>query len=54
MTTEPYYKLPANTATDIDTYAADITRFQNGQIDAADLKGRRVPRGVYEQRRDGT
>ena len=39
---------------DIEKYADEIKRFMSGEMDAANLKARRVPRGVYEQRQDGT
>lgn len=39
---------------DIERYADEIKRFKAGRMDASHLKARRVPRGVYEQREDGT
>lgn len=50
----PYYKLPPDLAADIDTYQGEVNRFLAGEIPAGILKARRVPRGVYEQRKDGT
>lgn len=48
------YRLPADAAADIETYAGEVARFQSGELAPAVFKARRVPRGVYEQRRDGT
>ena len=47
-------KLPADLAADIDTYEQEVKRFLTGDLPAGILKARRVPRGVYEQRTDGT
>jgi len=52
--TNPYYKLPTDLAEDIDAYERDVQRFLSGELPAGVLKARRVPRGVYEQRQDGT
>jgi sulfite reductase (ferredoxin) len=49
-----YYKLPADLAADIDQYERDVAKFLAGELPAGVLKAKRVPRGVYEQRRDGT
>ena len=51
---DPYYKLPPDLAEDIDAYERDVQRFTAGDLPAGVLKAKRVPRGVYEQRRDGT
>jgi len=48
------YRLPADLAADIEAYERDVGRFLAGDMPAAVLKAKRVPRGVYEQRRDGT
>lgn len=48
------YKLPPDLAEDIELYQSEVDRFLAGGIAPAVFKARRVPRGVYEQRRDGT
>lgn len=51
----PYsYRLPADLASDIDGFEADVKRFQAGDLAPSLFKAKRVPRGIYEQRRDGT
>ena len=52
--TDPYYRLPSDLAEDIDVYERDVERFLAGGLPAGVLKAKRVPRGVYEQRQDGT
>ncbi len=52
--TDTYYHLPTDLADDIDTYEQDVQRFLAGDLPAGLLKAKRVPRGVYEQRQDGT
>ena len=52
--TDPYYRLPPDLAADIDVYEREVTRFTAGDLPADVLKSKRVPRGVYEQRQDGT
>ena len=47
-------ELPAELRADIDAYEREIQRFLSGEMPAAILKAKRVPRGVYEQRKDGT
>ena len=54
MKSNVYYKLPSDLAADIDAYEGEVKRFLSGAMPAAILKARRVPRGVYEQRKDGT
>ncbi len=51
---EPFYHLPHDLAADIDTYDRDVQRFEDGEIPVGVFKAKRVPRGVYEQRQDGT
>ena len=51
---DSFYKLPADLAADIDAYEQDVRRFLAGDLPAGVLKAKRVPRGVYEQRQDGT
>jgi len=48
------YNLPENLADDIAGYEQDVRRFLDGDLSAGIFKARRVPRGVYEQRTDGT
>ena len=52
--TRTYYRLPDNLAADIDTYEKEVQTFLAGELPAGVLKAKRVPRGVYEQRQDGT
>ena len=52
--TETFYRLPSDLAEDIDNYERDVKRFLAGELPAGVLKAKRVPRGVYEQRQDGT
>ncbi|MFC1463158.1 sulfite reductase, beta subunit (hemoprotein), partial [Verrucomicrobiota bacterium] len=51
---EPFYRLPQDLAHDIDEHARDVSRFLDGQVPAGVFRAKRVPRGVYEQRKDGT
>ncbi|MFA7174383.1 MAG: hypothetical protein WC340_13420 [Kiritimatiellia bacterium] len=46
--------LPEAVTQDIEAYARDVERFAAGDLSASILKSRRVPRGIYEQRKDGT
>lgn len=48
-----YYKLPAGLGRDIEEYAGELKEFLSGRLSPARFKAKRVPRGVYEQRRDG-
>ena len=52
--TEPFYRLPDDLADDIETYSQDVRRFLDGDVPVGIFKAKRVPRGVYEQRQDGT
>lgn len=47
-------RLPAELAQDIEQHALDVGRFIKGELSASILKSRRVPRGIYEQRQNGT
>ncbi|MFO7534907.1 MAG: sulfurtransferase TusA family protein [Kiritimatiellia bacterium] len=47
-------RLPPDLASDIDVFEADVKRFQSGGLAPALFKAKRVSRGIYEQRRDGT
>ena len=49
-----FYKLPSDLAADIDAYEQDVRCYLAGDLPAGVLKAKRVPRGVYEQRQDGT
>ena len=53
MHTPPLCHLPAELAQDIEQHAQDVERFLKGELSASILKSRRVPRGIYEQRRNG-
>jgi sulfite reductase (ferredoxin) len=52
--THHHYRLPADLTQDIEQHAFDVERFVKGDLSASILKARRVPRGIYEQRRNGT
>lgn len=47
-------RLPPGLSRDIDVYEREVGDFLSGKLPAAVLKAKRVPRGVYEQRRDGS
>jgi sulfite reductase (ferredoxin) len=47
-------RLPDELAHDIEQHATDVDRFLKGELSASILKSRRVPRGIYEQRKNGT
>ncbi|MFN2352390.1 MAG: sulfurtransferase TusA family protein [Kiritimatiellia bacterium] len=47
-------RLPDELAQDIEQHARDVDRFLKGGLSASILKSRRVPRGIYEQRQNGT
>lgn len=51
---DSYYKLPPDMATDIDIYEQEVQRFLAGTLPPTVFKAKRVPRGIYEQRRDGS
>ncbi len=48
------YKLPESLANDIDELEASINKYKKGEMNADELKARRVPFGVYEQRESDT
>lgn len=53
--TQPfYYHLPSNLGEDIEAYAGEVQRFLAKQLPPAVFKAKRVPRGIYEQRQDGS
>ena len=53
--TQPrYYRLPSDLLKDIEEYASEVQRFLAKQLSPVVFKAKRVPRGIYEQRRDGT
>ncbi len=54
MTTVSSYRLPQDLPADIDTYEQEVQRFLRGETPGGVFKAKRVPRGVYEQREDGT
>lgn len=51
---DSFYKLPTDLAQDIEGYAAEVARFESGDLAPGLLRAKRVPRGVYEQRDDGS
>lgn len=51
---DPFYALPPDLADDIDAYEGDVRRFLSGELPAPVFRAKRVPRGVYEQRENGT
>jgi sulfite reductase (ferredoxin) len=50
----PICRLLPELAQDIEQHALDVDRFLKGELSASILKSRRVPRGIYEQRQNGT
>ena len=52
--TTPLCHLPDTLAQDIEQHAHDVDRFLKGDLSASIMKARRVPRGIYEQRKNGT
>ncbi len=48
------YKLPESLANDIDELEASINKYKKGEMNSDELKARRVPFGVYEQRESDT
>lgn len=48
------YRLPSNLPAEIDELERLIGAFKDGRLSGDDLKSRRVPFGVYEQRTKGT
>ncbi len=51
---DTFYELPPTLAEDIDRYEHDVRRFLAGELPEGIMKAKRVPRGVYEQRRNGS
>lgn len=51
---QTYYALPEDLERDIDAHESEVNRYLAGDLSAAVLKAKRVPRGIYEQRQDGT
>ena len=49
-----FYSLPADLAEDIESYSTDVKRYLAGELPPSIFKAKRVPRGIYEQRRNGT
>jgi sulfite reductase (ferredoxin) len=47
-------RLPAELGQDIEQHALDVERFVKGDLSPSIMKARRVPRGIYEQRQDGS
>ncbi len=48
------YSLPDTLADDIAEFGDDVRRFMDGELAPDLFKAKRVPRGIYEQRHDGT
>ncbi len=48
------YNLPPDLDQDIKAYAGEVNRFLAGAMLPAVFKAKRVPRGIYEQRKDGS
>lgn len=48
------YKIPGNYSSEIDELEGLVGRLQSGAMTAAELRARRVPFGVYEQRLQGS
>lgn len=46
-------RLPATLDHDIDIFDHEVGRFLKGELTGDEFKGKRVPWGIYEQRRDG-
>ncbi|MFC1498003.1 sulfurtransferase TusA family protein [Verrucomicrobiota bacterium] len=51
---QQFYNLPGDLGEDIELYAENVARFCSGDLSPSLFKAGRVPRGVYEQRKDGT
>lgn len=49
-----FYRLPSDLGQDIENYARDVERFLKRDLTPSVFKAKRVPRGIYEQRKDGT
>lgn len=49
-----FYTVPPSLAPEIDDLEGQIRQFQAGQLDPTAFKARRVPFGIYEQRKDNT
>jgi sulfite reductase (ferredoxin) len=49
-----FYTLPSSLAAEIDELENQIGQFQNGRLDPTAFKARRVPFGIYEQRKGNT
>ena len=46
------YRIPSTLAGDIDYTESLIKKYKNGEITAGELKSKRVPMGIYEQRKN--
>lgn len=49
-----FYQLPDNLRDDIAIYENEVNRFLSGELSYSLFRARRVPRGIYEQRKNGT
>ncbi len=49
-----FYHLPEDLKKDIEAYKSEIESFLKGEIHPTQFRGKRVPRGIYEQRTNDT
>lgn len=49
-----FYNLPEDLKKDIEAYKSEIDSFLKGEMHPTQFKGKRVPRGIYEQRTNNT
>ena len=49
-----FYHLPEDLKKDIEAYKSEIESFLKGEIHPTQFRGKRVPRGIYEQRANDT
>lgn len=49
-----FYNPPENLKEDIEIYKSEIENYLKGELRFKEFRGKRVPRGVYEQRTDNT
>ena len=52
--TVSFYILPASLKAEIGEFEEQIRQFRQGQLEPTAFKARRVPFGIYEQRKDNT
>lgn len=49
-----FYQLPEDIQEDIKVYKSELNLFLKGEMHSTQFRGKRVPRGIYEQRTNGT